>query len=153
MRRFKAEREEVRELGGLRTCSVRKAPRVASYRQPAARSLWPSGDPGESRFYLSMEDDLMRLFNSGMAQRIICRVPTRGLRPWRPHRVAFIHRLSTRWSAHAIIRKNVLKYDDVMTGRATTTASAAGSWRARTWGPCCALHGVPRLRPGGRGRG
>ena len=28
-------------------------------------------DPGESRFYLSMEDDLMRMFASGLAQRIM----------------------------------------------------------------------------------
>ena len=27
------------------------------------------GDPGESRFYLSLEDDLMRLFNAGMVDR------------------------------------------------------------------------------------
>ncbi|MCY6798713.1 preprotein translocase subunit SecA, partial [Escherichia coli] len=33
------------------------------------------GDPGESRFYLSLSDDLMRLFNPGAAQRLMAIAP------------------------------------------------------------------------------
>ncbi len=52
-------------------CSVRSATsRVVSTTSRAGRS-GRQGDQGESRFYLSMEDDLMRLFNPGMAQRIM----------------------------------------------------------------------------------
>jgi preprotein translocase subunit SecA len=77
------------------------------------------GDPGESRFYLSMEDDLMRLFNSGMAQRIM----TSGAYP---EDVPLESKMVSRSIASAQsqvearnfeIRKNVLKYDDVMTGQ------------------------------------
>ena len=46
-----------------------RASRVAPDRQPAARPLRPSGRPGASRFYLSLQDDLMRLFNASAVER------------------------------------------------------------------------------------
>jgi len=75
------------------------------------------GDPGESRFYLSMEDDLMRMFASGLAQRIMSSGAY-------PDDVPLESKMVTRGIAGAQrqvesrnyeIRKNVLKYDDVMT--------------------------------------
>ena len=73
------------------------------------------GDPGESRFYLSLTDDLMRLFNSGAAERL--------MNSSVPDDVALESKLVSRAIAsaqgqvegrNAEQRKNVLKYDDVL---------------------------------------
>jgi preprotein translocase subunit SecA len=74
------------------------------------------GDPGESRFYLSLADDLMRLFNSGAAAALMNR---EGF----PDDLAIESKVVTRAiqsaqsqveQRNAEIRKNVLKYDDVL---------------------------------------
>ncbi|GAB2561819.1 preprotein translocase subunit SecA [Leucobacter ruminantium] len=74
------------------------------------------GDPGESRFYLSLADDLMRLFNSGAAASLMNR---EGF----PDDLAIESKMVTRAiqsaqsqveQRNAEIRKNVLKYDDVL---------------------------------------
>jgi preprotein translocase subunit SecA len=74
------------------------------------------GDPGESRFYLSLTDDLMRLFQSGAAEAILQRTNF-------PDDVAIESGMVTRAiksaqsqveGRNAEIRKNVLKYDDVL---------------------------------------
>ena len=117
----KAEREEVRELGGLYVLGSERHESRRIDNQLRGRS-GRQGDPGESRFYLSMEDDLMRLFNSGMAQRIMAsgaypedlplenRVVSRSIQSAQ-------HQVEAR---NFEIRKNVLKYDDVMTGQRET---------------------------------
>ncbi len=113
-----AEREEVRELGGLYVLGSERHESRRIDNQLRGRS-GRQGDPGESRFYLSMEDDLMRLFNSGMAQRIMAsgaypedlplenRIVSRSIQSAQ-------HQVEAR---NFEIRKNVLKYDDVMTGQ------------------------------------
>ena len=73
------------------------------------------GDPGESRFYLSLTDDLMRLFNSGAAERLMGRSVSRR----RCDRVqARLPAIRSRPVAgrrpQRRDRKNVLKYDDVL---------------------------------------
>jgi preprotein translocase subunit SecA len=74
------------------------------------------GDPGESRFYLSLTDDLMRLFNSGAAAALMNRGNV-------PEDVAIESGIVSKAIAsaqsqvegrNAEIRKNVLKYDDVL---------------------------------------
>jgi preprotein translocase subunit SecA len=74
------------------------------------------GDPGESRFYLSLTDDLMRLFQSGAAEAILARTNF-------PDDVAIESTMVSRAiksaqsqveARNAEIRKNVLKYDDVL---------------------------------------
>jgi preprotein translocase subunit SecA len=74
------------------------------------------GDPGESRFYLSLTDDLMRAFNSGAAAAMMNRSDV-------PDEMAIESKLVSRAIAsaqsqlearNAEIRKNVLKYDDVL---------------------------------------
>nr|WP_243845397.1 preprotein translocase subunit SecA [Microbacterium halimionae] len=74
------------------------------------------GDPGESRFYLSLTDDLMRLFQSGAAEAILARTNF-------PDDVAIESGMVSRAirsaqtqveSRNAEVRKNVLKYDDVL---------------------------------------
>ena len=116
-----AEREEVRELGGLYVLGSERHESRRIDNQLRGRS-GRQGDPGESRFYLSMEDDLMRLFNSGMAQRIMASGAY-------PEDMPLENRMVSRSIASAQrqvearnfeIRKNVLKYDDVMTGQRET---------------------------------
>jgi preprotein translocase subunit SecA len=74
------------------------------------------GDPGESRFYLSLQDDLMRLFNAGAAEALMSRSNV-------PDDLAIESKVVSRAirsaqsqveARNAEIRKNVLKYDDVL---------------------------------------
>src|SRR5690349_24161493 len=58
------EHDEVRDLGGLYVLGTERHESRRIDNQLRGRS-GRQGDPGESRFYLSMQDDLMRLFNSG----------------------------------------------------------------------------------------
>src|SRR3712207_8861687 len=60
----KAEGEQVRELGGLYVLGTERHESRRIDNQLRGRS-GRQGDPGESRFYLSLEDDLMRLFATG----------------------------------------------------------------------------------------
>ena len=73
------------------------------------------GDPGESRFYLSLEDDLMRLFNAGAAEALMGRSAGRhGDRVEDGRRARSARAQSQVEARNAEIRKNVLKYDDVL---------------------------------------
>ena len=60
----KAEGDKVRELGGLYVLGTERHDSRRIDNQLRGRS-GRQGDPGESRFYLSLEDDLMRLFATG----------------------------------------------------------------------------------------
>jgi len=111
-----AEHDDVVELGGLYVLGTERHESRRIDNQLRGRS-GRQGDPGESRFYLSMEDDLMRMFASGAAQRIM----NSGAYP---DDVPIESKMVTRAIASAQrqvesrnyeIRKNVLKYDDVMT--------------------------------------
>ncbi|ETJ43059.1 Protein translocase subunit SecA, partial [human gut metagenome] len=75
------------------------------------------GIVGESRFYLSMEDDLMRMFASGLAQRIMASDAYPDDVPLESKMVSKAIASAQRQveSRNYEIRKNVLKYDDVMT--------------------------------------
>ena len=112
----RAEHDEVVELGGLYVLGTERHESRRIDNQLRGRS-GRQGDPGESRFYLSMEDDLMRMFASGLAQRIMSSGAY-------PDDVPLESKMVTRGIAGAQrqvesrnyeIRKNVLKYDDVMT--------------------------------------
>jgi preprotein translocase subunit SecA len=113
-----AEHDEVVELGGLYVLGTERHESRRIDNQLRGRS-GRQGDPGESRFYLSMEDDLMRLFNSGMAQRIM----SSGAYPEDMPLESKVVSRSIASAQHQVearnfeIRKNVLKYDDVMTGQ------------------------------------
>ncbi|RWZ84031.1 preprotein translocase subunit SecA [Glutamicibacter sp. HZAU] len=109
------EAKEVAELGGLYVLGTERHESRRIDNQLRGRA-GRQGDPGESRFYLSMTDDLMRRFNSGMAERIMNN-------PSMPDDVALESKMVSRAieSAQAQVegvnaeqRKNVLKYDDVM---------------------------------------
>ncbi|TFC91522.1 preprotein translocase subunit SecA, partial [Cryobacterium sp. TMT4-31] len=74
------------------------------------------GDPGESRFYLSLTDDLMRLFNAGAAESLMGRqgVPDDMAIESKVVSRAIRSAQSQVEGRNAEIRKNVLKYDDVL---------------------------------------
>ena len=73
------------------------------------------GDPGESRFYLSLQDDLMRLFNSGAAAAIMGRAGDDDMAIESKLVSRAIQSAQSQVEArNAEIRKNVLKYDDVL---------------------------------------
>src|SRR5690606_41480151 len=67
-----AEHDEVKELGGLYVLGTERHESRRIDNQLRGRS-GRQGDPGESRFYLSMQDDLMRLFNSNLAESMMNR--------------------------------------------------------------------------------
>jgi preprotein translocase subunit SecA len=110
-----AEHDEVVELGGLYVLGTERHESRRIDNQLRGRS-GRQGDPGESRFYLSLGDDLMRLFNSGLVESFLNAAKI-------PDDVPIEHRMVTRAIASAQsqvearnfeIRKNVLKYDDVL---------------------------------------
>nr|WP_237728175.1 preprotein translocase subunit SecA [Cellulomonas sp. APG4] len=115
-----AEHEEVVELGGLYVLGTERHESRRIDNQLRGRS-GRQGDPGESRFYLSMADDLMRLFNSSLAESMMHRAGF-------PDDLPLESKMVTRGiqSAQAQvearnfeIRKNVLKYDDVLSRQRT----------------------------------
>jgi preprotein translocase subunit SecA len=74
------------------------------------------GDPGSSRFYLSLEDDLMRLFGSDRIAGLMTRLGVKeGEVIEHPMLTSAIERAQKRVEAHNFdIRKHLLEYDDVM---------------------------------------
>ena len=110
-----AEHEEVVELGGLYVLGTERHESRRIDNQLRGRS-GRQGDPGESRFYLSMTDDLMRLFNSGLAESMMNRAGFPDDMPLESKIVTRgIQSAQSQVEARNFeIRKNVLKYDDVM---------------------------------------
>lgn len=110
-----AEHEEVIELGGLYVLGTERHESRRIDNQLRGRS-GRQGDPGESRFYLSMADDLMRLFNSGLAETMMTRAGFPDDMPLESKMVTRgIQSAQSQVEARNFeIRKNVLKYDDVL---------------------------------------
>ena len=109
------EAEKVLAVGGLYVLGTERHESRRIDNQLRGRA-GRQGDAGESRFYLSLTDDLMRLFNSGAAASMMNR-------PGVPDDTAIESKLVSRAiqsaqsqveGRNAEIRKNVLKYDDVM---------------------------------------
>jgi preprotein translocase subunit SecA len=109
------EREQVLELGGLYVLGTERHESRRIDNQLRGRS-GRQGDPGESRFYLSLEDDLMRLFNASAVESIMTRFKLPEDMPIEAKMVtkAVQRAQSQVESRNFEIRKNVLKYDDVM---------------------------------------
>ena len=110
-----AEHDEVRDLGGLYVLGTERHESRRIDNQLRGRS-GRQGDPGESRFYLSLQDDLMRLFKSDWVDRVLTTLKV-------PDDVPIENKSVTNSIASAQgqveaqnfdSRKNVLKYDDVM---------------------------------------
>ncbi|MDR3128141.1 MAG: preprotein translocase subunit SecA [Bifidobacteriaceae bacterium] len=109
------EHDEVVQLGGLYVLGTQRHESRRIDNQLRGRS-GRQGDPGLSRFYLSMEDELMRLFNSDMVTRVMELSNLPENMPLESKMVTkSILRAQTQVEARNFeIRKNVLKYDDVM---------------------------------------
>jgi len=107
--------EEVVFLGGLYVLGTERHESRRIDNQLRGRS-GRQGDPGESRFYLSLQDDLMRRFNSGMVERFLSAAGLPDDAPIESKMVSnAIKSAQTQVEAQNFeIRKNVLKYDDVM---------------------------------------
>jgi preprotein translocase subunit SecA len=112
---FAKEKKEVIELGGLQIIGTERHESRRIDNQLRGRA-GRQGDPGASRFYLSLEDDLMRIF---AGERIQSMMTTLGMEEGVP--------IEHRWVTRAVenaqkkveernfdIRKNLLEYDDVM---------------------------------------
>src|SRR6478752_121998 len=110
-----AEHEEVTALGGLYVLGTERHESRRIDNQLRGRS-GRQGDPGESRFYLSLQDDLMRLFNSGMVDRFMTSARMEDEVPIESKLVSrSIQSAQSQVEAQNFeIRKNVLKYDDVL---------------------------------------
>jgi len=110
-----AEREKVVAAGGLFIIGTERHESRRIDNQLRGRA-GRQGDPGESRFYISLEDDLMRLFGS---DRLMGMVEALGLEEDQPieHKMlsnAIENAQKRVESRNFAIRKSVLEYDDVM---------------------------------------
>ncbi|HEY6934579.1 MAG TPA: preprotein translocase subunit SecA [Marmoricola sp.] len=111
----KAEHDEVKQLGGLYVLGTERHESRRIDNQLRGRS-GRQGDPGESRFYLSLEDELLRLFRADWVERVLLALKI-------PDEVPIENKSVTKSIQNAQgqveaqnfeSRKNVLKYDDVM---------------------------------------
>jgi preprotein translocase subunit SecA len=107
--------EEVIALGGLYVLGTERHESRRIDNQLRGRS-GRQGDPGESRFYLSLQDELMRRFNSGMVERFLSAAGIPEDVPIESKMVSNAIRSAQTQveSQNFEMRKNVLKYDDVM---------------------------------------
>jgi len=109
-----AEGDKVRELGGLYVLGSERHESRRIDNQLRGRS-GRQGDPGESRFYLSLEDELMRLFATGAMQWVMDRALPEDVPIDSKMVTKAIERAQNTVEArNAEIRKDVLKYDEVM---------------------------------------
>ncbi|WP_181312338.1 preprotein translocase subunit SecA [Nocardioides campestrisoli] len=110
-----AEHEEVKKLGGLYVIGTERHESRRIDNQLRGRS-GRQGDPGESRFYLSLQDELMRLFKSDWVDRVLQVLKVPDDVPIENKRVtgAIASAQGQVEAQNFESRKNVLKYDDVM---------------------------------------
>ncbi len=109
------EHDEVIGLGGLYVLGTERHESRRIDNQLRGRS-GRQGDPGESRFYLSLQDDLMRLFNAAMVDRFMQTARMEDEVPIESKMVtrSIASAQSQVEARNYEIRKNVLKYDDVL---------------------------------------
>ncbi len=114
-------REEVLAAGGLHIVGTERHESRRIDNQLRGRS-GRQGDPGSSRFYLSLEDELMRKFGSERLQGLMTRVGMDEEVPLEhPWVTKSIEKAQTRVEQmHFEIRKNLLKFDDVMDSQRDT---------------------------------
>jgi hypothetical protein len=115
-----AEHDEVVEVGGLYVLGTERHESRRIDNQLRGRS-GRQGDPGLSRFYLSLGDDLMRLFNASAVEMIMDRLNIPDDVPIESKMVSRAIRSAQTQveSQNFEIRKNVLKYDEVLNRQRT----------------------------------
>jgi preprotein translocase subunit SecA len=109
------EMAKVRELGGLHVIGSERHEARRIDNQLRGRSS-RQGDPGSSRFFLSMEDDLMRLFGGQQADSLMQRMKIDDAMPMEVGVVSrLVEQSQTRVEgANFDVRKHLLEYDDVL---------------------------------------
>ncbi len=107
------EGKKVRELGGLYVIGSERHDSRRIDNQLRGRA-GRQGDPGESRFYLSLDDELMRLFATGALQWAMGRFDEDEAIEAKMVTKAIERAQTTVEQKNAEVRKNVLKYDEVM---------------------------------------
>ena len=110
-----AEADAVRDLGGLYVLGTERHESRRIDDQLRGRS-GRQGDPGESRFYLSLEDEVMRIFADGKALKWALGAATADGQPLESKAVTkMVEKAQTTVEqANAEIRKTVVEYDDVL---------------------------------------
>ena len=109
-----AEGDKIRELGGLYVIGSERHESRRIDNQLRGRS-GRQGDPGASRFYLSLDDELMRLFATGALSYVMNKaLPEDEAIEAKMVTKAIERAQTTVETRNAEIRKNVLKYDEVM---------------------------------------
>ncbi|MCB0918136.1 MAG: preprotein translocase subunit SecA [Actinobacteria bacterium] len=110
-----AEHDEVIEAGGLYVLGTERHESRRIDNQLRGRS-GRQGDPGETRFYLSLQDDLMRLFKADIVDSFLRRFNVPDDVPIEANMVtkAIASAQTQREAQNFEIRKDVLKYDDVL---------------------------------------
>ncbi len=114
--KWREQYEEVKSLGGLYVLGTERHESRRIDNQLRGRS-GRQGDPGESRFFISMDDDLMRLFGKGGAN--LKAIMERGLPPGEPLNHPLINKSIERAQSKVEernfdIRKHLLEFDDVL---------------------------------------
>jgi len=109
------ERQEVLTAGGLKIIGTERHESRRIDNQLRGRS-GRQGDPGESRFYISMEDDLMRIFGSDRLSMLMEKLGMERGEPIEHNMVSkALENAQKRVEGHNYdIRKHLLEYDDVM---------------------------------------
>ncbi len=115
-KKWEGDYREVQNLGGLYVLGTERHESRRIDNQLRGRS-GRQGDPGESRFFLSMDDDLMRLFGGGRFN--LKSIMERGLEPGEPLNHPLINKSIERAQSKVEernfdIRKHLLEYDDVV---------------------------------------
>ena len=106
--------DEVRALGGLYVLGTERHDSRRIDNQLRGRA-GRQGDPGESRFYLSLDDELLRVFATGVVKSIMDRtMPEDEAIEAKMVSKAIERAQNTVEARNAEIRKDVLKYDEVM---------------------------------------
>lgn len=120
------EHDEVVELGGLYVLGTERHESRRIDNQLRGRA-GRQGDPGRSRFYLSMEDELMRFANQGWLGNVMrSSLPEDIPMEFKMVSGAIRSAQTQVEGRNAEIRKNVLKYDDVMTEQRETVYGERG---------------------------
>ncbi|MDO8434907.1 MAG: preprotein translocase subunit SecA [Candidatus Binatus sp.] len=111
----KAEREQVLQAGGLHILGTERHESRRIDNQLRGRS-GRQGDPGSSRFYMSLEDDLLRIFGADRLKGLMSRIGMEDNEPIEHRWISrAIENAQKKVEAHNFdIRKHLLEYDDVM---------------------------------------
>ena len=120
----RGEKEDVLAAGGLYIMGTERHESRRIDNQLRGRA-GRQGDPGESRFFLSLSDDLMRKFNGEMIQKIMTRLDVPDDEPITAKMVSrSIEKAQRKVEGHNFeIRKHLLEYDDVMNQQRKTIYS------------------------------